>query len=88
MITTFRGHVFDQYMKFSVIPAGIPHNILDQIWTRLIGEFKNPKYESQCIRKIKEIKQFSTESVQDFDQRFKNMMAKVIFQISDVQHKE
>ena len=54
----------------------------------LIDEFKNPKYESQCIRKIKEIKQFSMESVQDFDQRFKNMMAKVIFQISDVQHKE
>ena len=28
------------------------------------------------------------ESVWDFDQRFKTLMAKVIFQMSDVHHKE
>ena len=54
----------------------------------LIYEFKNPIYESQYIIEIKYIKQLPTESVWDFDQRFKNFMAKVIFQMSDVQHKE
>ena len=54
----------------------------------MILEFKKMQYESQCITEIKEIKQASTESLWDFDQRFKMLMAKVSFQMSDVQHKE
>ena len=54
----------------------------------MINEFKKLKYESQCITEIKEIKQPSTNFFWDFDERFKTLMAKVSFQMSDVQHKE
>ena len=54
----------------------------------MISEFRKPKSESQCITEIKEIKQALAESVWDFDQRFKTLMAKVSFQMSSVQHKE
>ena len=54
----------------------------------MICEFRKPKSKSQCITEIKEIKQLSTESIWDFDQGFKNLMAKVSFHMSDVQHKE
>ena len=37
---------------------------------------------------MKEIKQLPTDSVWDFDQRFNTLMAKVSFQMLDVQHKE
>ena len=40
-----------------------------------IYDFKNPKSESQCIIELKEITQLPTESVWDFDQRFKTLMA-------------
>ena len=54
----------------------------------MICEFGKPKSESQCITEIKEIKQLPMESIWDFDQRFKNLMAKFSFQMSDIQHKE
>ena len=54
----------------------------------MIFEFRKPKLESQCITEIKEIKQAPAETMWDFDQRFKTPMAKLIFQMSDVQHKE
>ena len=54
----------------------------------MISEFRKPKSESQCITEIKEIKQALVETVWDFDQQFKTLMAKVSFQMSDVQHKE
>ena len=54
----------------------------------MISEFRKPKLESQCITEIKEIKQALAETVWDFDQRFKTLMAKVSFQMSDVHHKE
>ena len=54
----------------------------------MISDFRKPKYESHCITKTKEIKQALEESVWDFDQRFKTLMAKVSFQMLDVQHKE
>ena len=54
----------------------------------MISEFRKPKSESYCITEIKEIQQAPTESVWDFDQRFKTLTAKVSFQMSDVQHKE
>ena len=75
-------------MKFSVVPTGIQHKTLDQIQEKLIEEFKNPKFESKCITEIKEIKWFPTKFVWDFNQRFKTLMAKVSFQMSEVQHKE
>ena len=37
---------------------------------------------------LKEIKQFTNETIWDFDQRFKTLMARVSFSMSDVQHKE
>ena len=84
IITTFRGRALEQYMKLFVVPVGIPQKTLDQIRTRFIDEFKKPKSESQCIIEIKEIKQFAMESIWDFDQRFKTLMAKVSFQMSNV----
>ena len=88
MITTFRGRALDWYMKFYVVPTGVRKKSLDLIRIRLIEEFKKPKSESQCITKLKDIKHLSTESVWDFDQRFNILMAKVSFQMSDVQQKE
>ena len=54
----------------------------------MICEFIKPKSKSQCITEIKEIKQEPTESIWDFDQQFKTLMAKISFQMSDLQHKE
>ena len=88
MITTFRGRALDWYMKFSLVSVRTPQNFLDYIRTGLIDEFKKPKYELKCIAELKEIKQLSGESVWDFDQRFKTMMAKVSFHVSDFQHKQ
>ena len=31
MITTLRGRALDWYMKFSMVPTGVPHKTLDQI---------------------------------------------------------
>ena len=54
----------------------------------MISEFGKPKSESQCITEIKEINKAPIELVWDFDQRFKTFMAKVSFQMPDVQNKE
>ena len=61
---------------------------LDEIQKGLLEEFKKPKYEVQYIMELKEIKQFPNETVWDFYQRFKMLMAWVSFDMSDVQHKE
>ena len=61
---------------------------LDEIPKGMLEEFKKPKYEAQYITELKEIKQFHSEMVWDFDQRFKTLMAWVKFDRSDVQHKE
>jgi hypothetical protein len=37
---------------------------------------------------LKEIKQVQTESVWDYDQRFKDLMGRLTFQILDQQHRE
>ena len=79
MITTLGGCGLDWYMKFSVVPTGVPQKTLDQIRAGLIDEFRKPKYDSQCITEIKEIKKLPTEAVWDFDQRFKMLMAKESF---------
>ena len=88
MITTLRGHELDWFMKFYAALTGTTQNTLDEIRAAMISKFKKHKSESQCITEIKEIKQALTETVWDFDQLFKTLMAKVSFQMSDVQHKE
>ena len=83
-----RGHAIGWFMKFYIVPPGTSQKNLEEIRVAMISEFIKPKYESQCITEIKEIKQALAESVWDFDQQFKTLMAKVSFQMSYVQHKE
>ena len=75
-------------MKYCIVPLGALQKTLEEIQAAMISEFRKPKSESQCITEIKEIKQLPMESIWDFDQWFKTLMAKVSFQMSDVQHKE
>ena len=63
-------------------------NTLDDILMGLFEEFKKPKSEARYITELKEIKHFPNEMIWDFDQQFKTLMARVSFQMSDVQHKE
>ena len=75
-------------MRFTWIPRGGTAKTLDEIQLGLFEEFKKLKFEAQYINELKEIKQFPNETIWDFDQRFKTLMARVSFQMSDVQHKE
>jgi len=61
---------------------------LGQIKTALVQEFKKPKSESQCIIELKEIKQKPTESVWEFDQKFKTLLDHLSFDIGPQQRKE
>lgn len=54
----------------------------------LVKEFKKLKFESQCITKLKEIKQKPTETVWEFDQRCKILLDQVSFEIVLQQRKE
>ena len=58
-------------------------NQLNEIKNALIAKFKKPKLESQCITKLKEIKQKVAELVWEFDQRFKTLTGRLDFQIPD-----
>ena len=87
MIMTLRGRALDWYMKFSIVPIGFVPTTLNGIQVGLIDEFRNPKSKSHYITEIKEIKQPPIEFAWDFDQIFKTLMAKVSFQMLDVQHK-
>jgi hypothetical protein len=88
LATTFRGRALVWYMKLqSITPTGQART-LAEIKKALLKEFKNPKSESQYITELKEIKQVQTESIWDFDQRFKDVMGRLTFQIPDQQHQE
>jgi hypothetical protein len=88
LATTFRGRALVWYMKLqSITPTGQART-LAEIKKALLKEFKNPKSESQYITELKEIKQVQTKSVWDFDQRFKDVMGRLTFQIPDQQHQE
>jgi hypothetical protein len=63
-------------------------NLLNEIKNALIVDFKKPKSESQCIAKLKEIKQKVVEPVWEFDQRFKTLTGQLTFQIPDQKNKE
>jgi hypothetical protein len=86
--TTFRGRALVWYMKLqSTTPIGQART-LAEIRQALLKEFKKPKSESQYITELKEIKQVQNESVWDYDQRFKDLMGRLTFQIPDQQHQE
>ena len=88
MITNLRGCALEWFMKFCATSTEIPQKTLDKIPAAMISKCKKPKSEALCITEIKEIKQALTEPIWDFDQWFKTLIAKVSFQMSDVQHKE
>ena len=70
LATTFRERALTWYMKYTVA-----HNrTLAEVKTAMIKEFKKPKSESQCITELKDIKQLPTETVWDFDQKFKALI--------------
>ena len=71
-------------MKFS----STQNHVLADIKVVMIKEFKNPKLESQCITKLKEIQQRRGESVWDFDQRFKVLQDQFSSTIRPAHHKE
>ena len=71
-------------MKYTIASA----RTLVQVRTAMIKEFKKPKSESHCITELKDIKQLPTESVWDFDQKFKALIDQVIFEFAPEQHKE
>jgi hypothetical protein len=76
------------YMKLQSITPTRHAKTLAEIRQALLKEFKNPKSESQYITEMKEIKQVQTKSVWDFDQRFKDLMGRLNFQISGQHHQE
>jgi hypothetical protein len=66
-------------MKYKVIaPSGIERSLME-INRDLLREFQKPKSESQCITKIKEIKQQVRETMWDYDQRFKILLERLTF---------
>jgi hypothetical protein len=84
--TTLRDHMLSWYMK---LVQGIAQpNPLNDIKNALFAEFKKPKSKSQCITKMKDIKQKVIEPVWEFDHRFKTLTGRMNFKIPDEQNKE
>ena len=75
LTTTFRDRELNGLMKYSIRQA----RTLAQVRATLMSEFKKPKSESQCITKLKEIKQKPTEMVWEFHQKFKTLLDQVSF---------
>jgi hypothetical protein len=76
-ITTLRDRTLSWYMKLlQGLAQPKPPN---EIKNALIVEFKKPKSESQCITKLKEVKQKVAEPVWEFDQRFKTLTGQLTF---------
>ena len=65
---TFQGCALYWYMKFMQVSTSNQHKTLAETRTELNEEFQQPKYESQYITEIKEIKQYPNESVWDLNQ--------------------
>ena len=83
-MTTLRGRALDWYMKFVQVPMGNLEKTLIEVKKGLTKEFRKPKSEAQYIIELKEIKQYHNEIVWDFDQRFKTLMERVNFEMSDI----
>ena len=75
-------------MRFMRVPRGDTAKTLDEIKIGLFEECKKPNSEAWYITELKEIKQFANETILDFDQRYKTLMARVIFHMRDVQNEE
>ena len=78
LVTTLREQALTWYMKYT---STIPRTLV-QVRTAMIKEFKKPKSKSQCITELKDIKQLPTESVWDFDQKFKALIDQVSFEFA------
>ena len=87
LATTLWGRALDWCMKFMHVPMGTPTKTLDEVRKGIIEELWKPKFEAQYITELKEIKKFPNETIWDFDQRFKTLMARVGLDMSNVQHK-
>ena len=83
LVTTLRVRALDWHMNFIQVPTRTLAKTLDEVRKGLIEEFWKPKSEAQYITELKEIKQFPNETIWDFDQRFKTLMARVSFDMSD-----
>jgi hypothetical protein len=86
--TTFRDRALTWYMKYNATALIGQARSLAKIKQNLLREFQKLKLESQCITKIKEIKQKQGETVWDYEQWFKILLDQLAFQIQDVQHRE
>ena len=75
-------------MNFVQVPIETLAKTLVKIRNGLIEEFRNPKAKAQYIMELKEIKKYPNKSIWDFYKRFKMLMEKVSFGMSDVQKKE
>ena len=78
MRTTFKYRDLNWFMKYSNGKT----RTLAEVRAMLSSEFKKPKSKSQCITELKEIKQKPTESVWEFDQKFKTLLDQVSFDIT------
>ena len=88
LVTTLRERALTWYMKYtSAVTTAVPRTLV-QVRTAMIKEFKKPIFVSQCITELKDIKQLPTESVWDFDQKFKALIDQVSFEFAPEQHKE
>lgn len=75
--TTLRDHTLSWYMKF--VKGVAQPKPLNDIKTVLSEEFKKSNSESQCITKLKEIKQRVDKPIWEFDQRFKTLTGRLSF---------
>ena len=77
LTTMFRDRALNWFMKYSNGQV----RTLPEVKVVMITKFRKPKSESQCITKLKEIKQEPNESVWEFDQKFKTLLSQVSFDI-------
>lgn len=85
LITTLQDRALSWYIKNNMVN---PVASLVATKNTLNVEFKKPKLQSQCITKIKEIKQVVNEIAWDVDQRLKCLIGQANFHISNELHKE
>ena len=88
LIKKFWDRTLNWFMNCFMIPSGGKPKTMAQIQSLMIDEFKKPNSEQKCINEIKYMNQSPNEIVWDFEQRFKNLIHRVSFQIPNAQNKE
>jgi hypothetical protein len=79
--TMFRNKALMWYMKYkATMPIGWIRSLVD-IKRDLLKEFQNPKSKSQYVSEIKDIKQQQGKIMWDYDQWFKILLDRLMFQI-------